>query len=255
MMPAVLSIAWYTFLQQFRNRLYLVIALFGVLLLGVSLLFGAVAGDQEIRVLVDFGLATAEIFGLVTAVFGAVTLALEEMESRTIYLILTRPVPRGAYIAGRFLGLFAAVAASVLVMETLHLSLLLAKGWSPDVHLFLAIPFILATVMVMTAVALLCSLSSTSAQASVVFTLFIYALGHFGAEIKFLAQKSSGTTLLVLVKGLLFLIPDLTALNYKDALHAGLPALGGLAGGLGYAVLYSTALLAAGVALFSRKEF
>jgi hypothetical protein len=61
--------------------LYLVVVLFGLLMMGATLLFGALAGDQEIRVILDLGLVTAELFGLATAMFGAVTLVLEEMES------------------------------------------------------------------------------------------------------------------------------------------------------------------------------
>ncbi|MBP9127735.1 MAG: hypothetical protein KBG07_03095, partial [Elusimicrobia bacterium] len=100
-MRSLLAIARYTFLQQFRNRLYLVVVLFGLLMMGATLLFGALAGDQEVRVILDLGLVTAELFGLAMAVFGAVTLVLEEMESKTIYLILTRPLPRPVYVVGR----------------------------------------------------------------------------------------------------------------------------------------------------------
>jgi hypothetical protein len=103
-MRSLLAIARYTFLQQFRNRLYLVVVLFGVLMMGATLLFGALAGDQEVRVILDLGLVTAELFGLATAVFGAVTLVVEEMESKTIYLILTRPLAPAVYVAGPFRG-------------------------------------------------------------------------------------------------------------------------------------------------------
>src|SRR5262245_18685436 len=89
MIGLIISIARYTFVQQFRNRLYLVILFFGALLVLASLLFGAVAGDEEVRIILALGLAVIELLGLVTAIFGSVTLILEEMESRTIYLILT----------------------------------------------------------------------------------------------------------------------------------------------------------------------
>ena len=61
-MRSLLAIARYTFLQQFRNRLYLVVVLFGLLMMGATLLFGALAGDQEIRVILDLGFVTAELF-------------------------------------------------------------------------------------------------------------------------------------------------------------------------------------------------
>jgi ABC-type Na+ efflux pump permease subunit len=78
-------------------------------------------------VILDLGLVTAELFGLATAIFGAVTLVVEEMESKTIYLILTRPLPRPFYVLGRFLGLLLAVGASMALMEIVHFSLLFLK--------------------------------------------------------------------------------------------------------------------------------
>jgi ABC-type transport system involved in multi-copper enzyme maturation permease subunit len=254
-MRSVLSIIRYTFLQQFRNRLYLVIIFFGALLLAVSLLFGAVAADQELRVILDLGLATTELFGLVTAVFGAVTLILEEMESRTIYLILTRPLPRGYYILGRALGLLAAVTASMALMGVLHAALLLAKGWTWDPAFLACFPFMFLKIMVVTALAVFFSLFSSSAVSSVVFTFFFWVLGHFGPELRFLAGKSGTAAASFGVKLVLFITPNLAAMNYRDAFQAPGLAAHSLLWTVGYAALYSAACFALSLALFSRKEF
>jgi Cu-processing system permease protein len=254
-MRAVVSIARYTFLQQLRNRLYLVVIFFGCLLVGVSLLFGALAGDQEVRVILDFGLASMELFGLVAAVFGCVTLILEEMESRTLYLVLTRPLPRSHYILGRFAGLLAAVWASVALMAALHVALLMVKGWDADYRYFAALPFIGFKVMAVAALALFFSLFSSSAVASVVFTVFFWLLGHFVPELKFLASKAGSAAGEMLVKFLLLFLPNFQALNYRDVFHVPGLAAGAVLWSLGYAVLYAAACLCLSLALFSRKEF
>ncbi len=253
-MNAVLSIIRYTFLQQLRNRLYLVVILFGFLILASSLLFGALAPDQEVRVILDLGLAIIELFGLVAAVFGAVTLVLEEIESRTIYLILTRPLPRGYYIVGRFLGLLCAIAASMIVMGALHFILLQTKTWNPEMSYFISFGFILLKIMVMTAVALFFSLTSTSSIASIVFTFFFWILGHFGSEIKFLLQKAHNPMSAYAIKAFLFVTPNLEFLNYRDLFH--IPGLDSrqLLMAAGYSVVYTSACLALSVAVFSRKE-
>lgn len=254
-MDSVLSIIRYTFLQQFRNRLYLVIIFFGALLAGVSLLFGALAADQELRVILDFGLATTELFGLVTAIFGAVTLILEEMESRTIYLVLTRPLPRGFYIVGRFLGLLAAVGASMALMSVLHIGLLLLKGWEPDPRFFQCLPFMGLKVMVVAALAVFFSLFSSSAVASVVFTFFFWLLGHFGPELRFLSEKAGNVLTAAGGRVFLFVLPNLQVLNYRDVFHAPGVEAGQFAWAAGYALLYAAAALLLSLALFSRKEF
>jgi ABC-type transport system involved in multi-copper enzyme maturation permease subunit len=254
-MEAVLSIIRYTFLQQVRNRLYLVVVFFGVLLLAVSLLFGAVAADQELRVILDLGLATTELFGLVAAVFGAVTLILEEMESRTIYLVLTRPLPRAHYILGRFLGLLSAVLTSMALMALMHAGLLLAKGWSADLHYFACFPFMAFKIMIMTGLALFFSLFSSSAVASVVFTLFFWILGHFGPELRFLMEKSQSGAASIGGKFILLITPNLEVLNYRDFFHVpGFSWEQGI-GVLAYAFLYTSACLCLSLALFARKEF
>jgi Cu-processing system permease protein len=251
---AIFSILRYTFLQQFRNRLYLVVVFFGFLMLAVSLLFGALAADQEVRVILNFGLGVTELFGLVTAVFGAVTLVLEEMESRTIYLILTRPLPRGHYLLGRLLGLAAAIAVSMLLMSALHVGLLLLKGWTPDYRYFLCLPFMTLKVLVITALALFFSLFSTSAVSSVVFTFFFWVLGHFGSELRFLAEKS-GAAAAAGLKAFLLVTPNLQALNYRDVFEVPGVTASGMAWALGYALVYSAACYFLSLALFSRKEF
>jgi ABC-type transport system involved in multi-copper enzyme maturation permease subunit len=250
-----LSIARTTFVQQFRNRLYLVVILFGVLMLASSLLFGAMAADQEIRVILDLGLSATELFGLATAVFGAVTLVLEEMESRTIYLILTRPLPRPIYIVGRFVGLLLAVWASMAGMELLHVALLKLKGWEMEPRFLAVFPLMALKVMVATALALLCSLSFTSSASALVFTAFFWVLGHFGPELRFLAEKAGSAAAQISVKVVLFLLPNLQVLNARDLFEIpGFP-MAQLAHGALYALLYTGAAVALSTALFSRKEF
>lgn len=254
-MRAVLSIARHTLLQQFRNRLYLVVLLFGAIITAASLLFGAVAADAELSVIMDLGLATTELFGLAVAVFGAVTLVLEEMESRTIYLILTRPLPRWVYVAGRYLGLLAAVTASMVLMALMHLGVLLLKGWSPEPFFFACFPFMVLKVAVATALALFFSLFSTSQVSSIIFTLFFWLLGHFGKELEFLGEKSQSAVAALGMKTFLLFLPRLELLNYRDLMEA--PAAAAvplLARGTAYAVLYAGACLVLSVTLFSRKE-
>lgn len=253
-MSALLTLARITFLQQFRNRLYWVIVLFGLLMMAGTLLFGALAADQELRVIGDVGLGTAELFALAVGLFGAVTLVLEEIESKTIYLLLTRPFPRWLYVAGRFLGLVFAVWASFAIMEVLHLGLLFAKGWKPDAELLAAIPMSGLKVMVLTALALLCSLAFTSAPTATIFAVFFWCLGHFTKEIIFLAGKSSAAAGLF-AKGFVWLLPNLSLLNLRDHFDVPGAPMADMGGAVVYALLYTAACLVLSAALFSRKEF
>ncbi len=255
-MKIILSIIRVTFLQQLRNRLWLAVLLYAVVMGAASLLFGAISADAELTVILDLGLAAAEFLGLLVAAVGAVTLVLEEMESKTAYLILTRPVSRSAYVVGRFLGLLGAVLAAVGLMGLVHVGILLLKGWEPTSSYFLCFPFMALKVTVVTSVALFFSLFSTSQASSMAFTAFFWLLGHFGPELQFLAEKTRNVAAALGVKAFLFVLPRLDLLDYRDLLEVpGLAAGPLLARGAAYAALYTGACLILSTTLFSRREF
>src|SRR5262245_11815625 len=109
--------------ENLHGRFFLLTAVFGLTTLYLSLLLGLLAADQEVRLILDFGLALIELLGLAGAVYAACTVILREMETKTIYLILTRPVARGEYLLGRFLGIVLSAAASMSLMAVVHLAI------------------------------------------------------------------------------------------------------------------------------------
>jgi ABC-type transport system involved in multi-copper enzyme maturation permease subunit len=178
------------------------------------------------------------------------------MESRTIYLVLTRPIPRWMYVMGRFLGLLSAVTASMALMGLFHLGVLLLKGWEPTPFFFLSFPFMFLKIAAMTALALFFSLFSTSSVSSVVFSLFFWVLGHFGTELEFLASKARSAAAGAGLKAFMFILPRFDLMNYRDLFEA--PGVDGgalLLKAAVYALLYTGACLSLSLTLFSRKEF
>ena len=242
-------------LEQFRNRFFHLIWMFGGVLLYASFLLGVLAVEQELRVLQDIGLALIELLTLGAAVFVAANSILKEMELKTIYLILARPVPRGAYLLGRFLGLQFSVGTAALLMALLHVSLLLFRGWHGEPAYVFALGGILAKVFLMTALTFLLSLLSTSVLSALSMTSICWLLGHFAPELRILAGKSVGTTgaLLAAVR---WLLPDLQAFNLRDAWPpGGTLSWSGPAWAAVYLLLYSGACLAFAYGMFRRREF
>ncbi len=139
--------------------------------------------------ILDLGLASIESIALLSTIFAAVTLVLQEMESRTLYLILTRPVARAVFVFGRFLGLVAIMTLAYLLMAGAHAVLLALVHVPLDRHYVLSLIFSWEKIVVITAVALLFSLFSTSTASAVTFTFFFWIMGHFSTEILYLARK------------------------------------------------------------------
>ncbi|OVE76659.1 hypothetical protein BVX98_05065 [bacterium F11] len=264
-MKAILSIARYTIIEQIRNRLYLIILFFGAMILLTSILIGTLAPSHRVRVIFDIGLFSIEIFGLVTAVFGAVTLVLQEIESKTVYLILTRPIQRSTYIIGRFIGLITAVMMTMLIMALLHIG---TMTYIPlEFRIFLdtvdfwavypTLVFMSIGKMIMTtAIALFFSLFATSSVSALIFTGGFWVAGHFGTELAFLIEKSFTGVMAKVAHLLAVVFPNFQYFNFRDSF--GFPEFPGFQF-IGWAWLYALGYVAFFISLssvlFSRKEF
>jgi ABC-type transport system involved in multi-copper enzyme maturation permease subunit len=226
-----------------------------MIVVGASLLLSALAGEQQTRILLDLGLSAIEFFALLTAGFAAVTLILEEMDSKTIYLVLTRPVARSTYLVGRYLGLLLAIYAGMLVMSCLHLGILFLKGWAFTPRYFLALFLSAEKITIIGSVALFFSLFSSSAVSSISFTVFFWLLGHFSEEISFLGSKLAGFLPQLLVKTVYYVIPNMQLFNLRDFWDVPGIAGGWVLASIVYGLFYSAFFLGLSLWQFKRREF
>lgn len=255
-MTALWTLARNTWREQLRSRFFLVVVVFGGVLLYASVLLGMMAVDQELRVLVDFGLGFIELLGLTASVLVAATGILREMETKTIYMVLSRPVSKWSYLLGRFAGLLLAVASAIAAMAAIHLPLLLVKGWAPEWGYAAALAGGFLKIAVVSALATLAAIFSTSVTSALSVTLILWVLGHFLAEMKYLAVVSGGDLSPFLLAPV-YMIPNLQLLNLRDRLEV--PGTAFWGAGLGipvvYAALYAAVCLGLAQFLFRRKEF
>jgi len=254
-MKKILSIAYYTFIQSVRNKVFYILIFFGAVMVFASLLLAALGGERSQRILLDVGLNAIEFFALLTVVFSAVTLVLEEIESKTVYLVLTRPVSRAAYLAGRYLGLLLAVYGGMLVMALIHIALLKLNGWEFAARYPVALLLSAGKITIIGSLSLFFSLFSTSAVSAISFTIFFWILGHFTEEMSFLSSKVPSIFVKVLLKAVYCLTPNLQFFNLRDFWE-----VPGVMGGwifisLAYCAVYSAFFIALSAWMFSRKEF
>jgi len=246
-----------TFKEHVRHRLYLSLFLFCFILLGGGLVASSLAVDERARLMLDFGLSAIEFLGLTTIVFISVNFILTEIENRTIYLVLSRPIPRGQYILGRFAGTILAVTAAMAVMALLHGLLLVPLHSAATVPVYLAAwACSVAKLVVVGSLALALSLFSTSAPTAMTFTLFLWAMGHFSEELRFLGEKSANAFVKLLVWIFYHAAPNFAYFNYRDFLYANHPpTTAWFLFLLCYTVGYAGVCLWISAFLFARKEF
>ncbi len=218
-MNKILTIAFNTYKEAVRNKVFYIIAVFALVLLAFSLVLASLALGEDDRIIKHIGLSAINIFGLLMATFVGVNLVFEELDKRTIYTIIASGVTRTQFILGKFLGLFITVAVNVLVMGFLLCLLILI--W-PNAHinatLILAIIMFLFEMMVICAVAVLFSSFSTPVL-SAVLTFMCWVIGHMSEDLLEWSTRlaeNGATGAAKLLTFLYYVLPNLDLYNLKS---------------------------------------
>jgi ABC-type transport system involved in multi-copper enzyme maturation permease subunit len=250
----VLSIALNTFRENLRDKLLYNLLVFALLMIGSSLLLMRLTLGEFHRLLLDVGLGSINIFGVLIAIFVGIGLVNKEIEKKTIYTIVSKPVARYQFLVGKYLGLSLTLLVNTLIMAGGLLLVLFAQAVPIESMLFKALGLIFMEFMVITAVALLCS-TFTSATLSAIFTLATYVIGHLTADLKTFGEKMD-EGLRAVVTGLYYILPNLERFNLKgNVIHhievSGMDLLLIVVYGLTYVAL----LLMSASIIFQRRDF
>ena len=115
-MKAIGDIAINAFRESVRDKVLYNLVLFAVLMMGASYLIGQLTAGQDVKIIKDLGLAATTIFGLFIAVFIGIGLVSKEVERRSIYSLLSKPIHRYHLIVGKYLGLSLTLLVNVTIM-------------------------------------------------------------------------------------------------------------------------------------------
>src|SRR3712207_1055900 len=212
------SVARNTFREAVRGRVLYNLDLFVLVLTAAAVLLGGLSAAQEAKIIVDMGLSAALLFGVFISVFVGVGLVYKEIERRTVYAIFAKPVGRGEFLLGKYLGLSLTLAVNVSVMGAgVSLALLyVSGGWHPlALSIWPAVALIYVELLILVAVALLFS-SFSSPALSALLTFAVFVIGHFSAGLKGLAATAGGAAR-PLFAALYYLLPNLSNYAYITA--------------------------------------
>jgi ABC-type transport system involved in multi-copper enzyme maturation permease subunit len=264
----VLVIGVNVFRESVRDKVLYNLVLFAILLMGASYLIGQLTAGQDVKIIKDLGLAAMSIFGLFIAVFIGIGLVSKEVERRSIYSLLAKPVHRYQVVLGKYAGLVLTLIVNVSVMTAALYLVLAYMSWgvSPAVQsawdapardpaLMRAVALILVELMLVTAIALFFSTFSTPIL-SAVFTFGFFIAGHFSRDLRGFGQIVESPWAARLAGGLYWVLPHLAQFDVKAEVVHGQPVpLGYLATSTAYAALYIGMLLFAATLIFSRRDF
>jgi Cu-processing system permease protein len=261
-------VAYHVFKESVRDKVLYNLVLFAVLLILASYVVGQLTAGQDIKIIKDLGLAATAMFGLFIAVFIGVGLVWKEVDRRSVYNLLAKPLRRHEFIIGKFLGLaltllvnIAVMAVSLYVvlaaMQWLHPELARASVEAPvmDPHLLEAFLLLYVQLLVVTSVALFFS-TFAGPMMSAAFTFGLYIVGHFNTDLAHFENVVDDPAAAWVGKALYYVLPNLAPFDVKSAVVHGQSVPGAyVALTAGYGVLYIGAMLALAMAIFARRDF
>jgi len=263
-MKRILAIARNTFRENIRDRVLYNLILFALIMILSSIALGQLTLGHETKVIVDLGLSVMSMFGTMIAIFIGISLVYKEIERRTVYALLAKPVRRAEFIAGKYLGLLTTLLVNVVVMTVFLAVTLLYHGgvsMSEMLRLFPAVYLIFLSLALTTAIALVFSTFSTPAL-SALFTLFLWGIGHFSNDLLDLGAMAKSKAVEKVAQGLYYLLPNLsnfTSIDSRNIIQSAAyyqpVSAASVAWVTAYGAIYSSLLVAVAAAVFARKDF
>lgn len=266
-MRTVGIVALAAYRETVRDRVPLMIVAFGVLLVGASYLISQMTAGQDIKIVKDLGLAALSLMGLAVAVFIGIGLVAKEVERKSIYNVLSKPVTREQFVLGKYAGLVMTLGVNLCAMCVAFYAVLfmlkatlpaptLAAAAAPvtDPQLLVAVILIFAELMIVTAVALFFSTFS-SPFLSAMLTVGLWVAGHFNADLRQFDQVVDSPLVTTIAAALYYVLPNLAPFNVKAEVVHGVPVSWSHVGlTLAYAGVYVAVLLLAAIAIFRRRD-
>ncbi|MEM9455992.1 MAG: ABC transporter permease [Myxococcota bacterium] len=259
----VWAVALNTFREAVRNRVLYVLALFAVGLMAFSLVLGELSMHEEIRVIKDLGLAGISLTGVVIALFLGVNLLSKELDRKTVYFVIPKPLRRGEFLLGKYLGQVFTLAILVGLMACILAAFVLAQGGTHGVVLVRAEVLVFFELCLLTAVAMLFS-SFSSPYLSAMLTAALWIIGRNRGELLAFAtgKKLVGTPLGMALEVMADLVPDFQALYVSGtelggevvSVHESFVGWGYVAEAGGYGLLYAAICLTVAMVLFARRD-
>ena len=267
-MRGIGCIAVNVFRESVRDKVLYNLVLFAILLMSTSYLIGQLTAGQDVKIIKDLGLAATSIFGLFIAVFIGIQLVAKEVERRSIYSLLSKPIARHQLLLGKYAGLVLTLGVNLAIMAAALYGVLVYTAWmlgpgafqgldAPlfDPALLKAVGLTFIELAVITAIALFFSTFTTPMlAAALTFGLFI--AGRFSTDLRNFNEVVDSPLAAALARGLSWALPNLAAFDVRSqVVHGHHISAGYLALTTGYGLLYIAAVLVATTVIFARRDF
>jgi len=249
------AIALNTFKEATRNKIYYLLIFFGIFFVLSSKLVTLLIIGDKVKVLKDLGLASINFFSVLIAIFTGIDLVYKEIERKTIYNILSKPISRSCFIIGKFFGLALTLFVALISMVVMFFLFMLLFSGELDVKILVYFILLYFELLIITSISLLFSSISTPILSSV-FTISLYLIGHVIWTFNEFKDKIINPIIKVISYILYYTLPNLEKFNIKNSIVMNVDIdIGMILGSICYAIFYITALLTLTILIFNKREF
>lgn len=253
----IITIAVNTFREAVRDKILYTLLVFALLMIGSSVFISTLSVGDQIKIIQDMGLSMISIFGTLIAIFVGIGLVYKEIEKKTIYTIIAKPIRRYQFLMGKYCGLILTLLVEIAVMAGSYLFLLSFFPGSYNPIILKAIYLIFLELMLITAVALMFSAFSTPILSGM-FTMAFFVIGHLTYDLKVLVTESKAKSQILeyFTNFLYYSLPNLENFNIKSRAVHHLPVSWEyMLFTTLYGLFYILLLLGISIIIFQRRDF
>ncbi|MCM8758990.1 MAG: ABC transporter permease [Candidatus Omnitrophica bacterium] len=243
-----------TFRESIRKKTLYIILIFALIVIGASKLFSFLTAEEELKMIKDVSFSAIEFFGALIAIFGALYAVSAEIERRTIYTLLTKPIRRSDFVIGKFFGVSMIIFVNFVLAAAFFIGLLIFKKSPPDIQVFKTLLLIFFELILIGSITLALS-TFTSDAFNIICSFFLYIVGHLTSYGKELIERMENIVMKGLTDMLYTLVPNYENFNIRDKIVVGLDVSWSYVGWtVLYGILYMCIALYIALYFFEKRE-
>jgi ABC-type transport system involved in multi-copper enzyme maturation permease subunit len=249
------AIAINTFKEAARNKIFYMLIVFGIVFALSSRLAGLLTLGDVSKVLKNVGLASINFFSVLIAIFTGTNLIYKEIDKKTIYNIISKPITRSNFIIGKFLGLAYTLLVALVSMAAVFFLFLFISTGEFDWRILIYFGLLYLELLIITTISLVFSSFSTPILSSI-FTVIVYLMGHVLWTFNEFKYKLVEPVSRIIAHAFYYMLPNLEKFNLRDQIVINMEIdMNTVFISIIYGIFYIVALLILAILIFNRREF
>ena len=253
-MIKIWAIAHNTFREAVRDRILHSILFFAFGMIVLSLALKEVTIGEHDKVVLSIAQTSIDFFASIMAMFLGISTIGKELENKTIYTLLCKPIQRSHFLLGKFGGIMLTIVTEIMLLALFYIFIITAQQGFPPTIFFFSLLLLIVEMMLIAAWSVLCA-SYSSKTTATAFVLAIFVIGHLADDIWLFSSEADNPMFQEMGRALYYLLPNFEALSIRtESIHAESTPIREVLFALGYGICYTTTVLLTAILLFRHRD-